>query len=91
MQALAVLLGLFLLAFAGFAIFNKDPLGGEPVAHIALTATGDAKDEQAQEKAAAPGRRPRPASQAVASKQAPPASRRPSPSSTDRAARATTS
>ena len=31
MQALAVLLGLFLVAFAGFAIFNKDPLGGEPM------------------------------------------------------------
>ena len=35
-QALAVLLGLFLLAFVGFAIFNDDPLGGEPIAHIAL-------------------------------------------------------
>jgi polysaccharide deacetylase 2 family uncharacterized protein YibQ len=36
MQALAVLLGLFLLAFIGFAIFNNNPLGGEPVARIAL-------------------------------------------------------
>jgi len=35
-QALAVVLGLFLLAFAGFAIFNDNPLGGEPIAHIAL-------------------------------------------------------
>jgi polysaccharide deacetylase 2 family uncharacterized protein YibQ len=35
-QALAVLLGLFLLGFAGFAIFNDNPLGGEPIAHIAL-------------------------------------------------------
>jgi polysaccharide deacetylase 2 family uncharacterized protein YibQ len=35
-QALAVLLGLFLVAFAGFAIFNDNPLGGEPIAHIAL-------------------------------------------------------
>ncbi len=34
--ALAVLLGLFLLAFVSFAIFNDDPLGGEPIAHIAL-------------------------------------------------------
>lgn len=36
MQALAVLLGLFLVTFAGFAIFNKDPLGGEPIARIAI-------------------------------------------------------
>ncbi|AHY55899.1 divergent polysaccharide deacetylase family protein [Bradyrhizobium japonicum] len=36
MQALAVLLGLFLVAFAGFAIFNKDPLGGEPMTRIAI-------------------------------------------------------
>ena len=37
-QALAVLLGLFLAAFAGFAIFNDNPLGGEPiVAHRAAS------------------------------------------------------
>ena len=36
MQALAVLLGLFLVAFAGIALFSDNPLGGEPVAHIAL-------------------------------------------------------
>jgi polysaccharide deacetylase 2 family uncharacterized protein YibQ len=35
-QALAVVLGLFLVAYAGFAIFNDNPLGGEPIAHIAL-------------------------------------------------------
>jgi hypothetical protein len=35
-QALAVLLGLVLLAFAGYAIFNDDPLGGEPMARIVL-------------------------------------------------------
>jgi polysaccharide deacetylase 2 family uncharacterized protein YibQ len=35
-QVLAVLLGLFLLAFAGFAIFGDDPLGGEPGVRIAL-------------------------------------------------------
>ncbi len=35
-QALAALLGLFLLAFAGFAIFSDNPLGGEPIAHVAL-------------------------------------------------------
>ncbi|WP_439372446.1 divergent polysaccharide deacetylase family protein [Bradyrhizobium sp. DASA03120] len=36
MQLLAGLLGLFLVTFAGFAIFNKDPLGGEPVTRIAI-------------------------------------------------------
>lgn len=36
MQALAVLLGLFLVVFAGFAIFNDNPLGGEPIARIAI-------------------------------------------------------
>jgi polysaccharide deacetylase 2 family uncharacterized protein YibQ len=36
MQLLAVLLGLFLAAFAGFAIFNHNPLGGEPIARLAL-------------------------------------------------------
>lgn len=36
MQLLAVLLGLFLVTFAGFAIFNKDPLGGEPMIRIAI-------------------------------------------------------
>lgn len=36
MQLLAVMLGLFLVAFAGFAIFNKDPLGGEPMTRIAI-------------------------------------------------------
>ncbi|MGY4628693.1 divergent polysaccharide deacetylase family protein [Bradyrhizobium sp. USDA 4486] len=36
MQFLAVMLGLFLVTFAGFAIFNKDPLGGEPMTRIAI-------------------------------------------------------
>ncbi|HXO71998.1 MAG TPA: divergent polysaccharide deacetylase family protein, partial [Bradyrhizobium sp.] len=31
MQALAAALGLFLLTFAGFALFNDNPLGGEPM------------------------------------------------------------
>lgn len=35
-QVLAVLLCLFLLAFAGFAIFGDNPLGGEPIARIAI-------------------------------------------------------
>jgi polysaccharide deacetylase 2 family uncharacterized protein YibQ len=36
MQALAVLLGLFLVAFLTVALFTDNPLGGEPVAQIAL-------------------------------------------------------
>jgi len=36
LQALAGLLGLFLLGFVGFALFNKNPLGGEPVAQVAI-------------------------------------------------------
>src|SRR5579863_3659326 len=35
-QALAVVLGLILVAFVSFAIFNDNPLGGEPVASVAL-------------------------------------------------------
>jgi polysaccharide deacetylase 2 family uncharacterized protein YibQ len=47
MQALAVLLGLFLVAFASIALFTDNPFGGEPVAHIALR-----KPPAADEKAA---------------------------------------
>jgi polysaccharide deacetylase 2 family uncharacterized protein YibQ len=36
-QALAVLLGLFLVAFLTVALFTDNPLGGEPVARIALS------------------------------------------------------
>ncbi|WP_439365183.1 divergent polysaccharide deacetylase family protein [Bradyrhizobium sp. DASA03005] len=38
LQLVAVLLGLFLISFAGFAIFNKDPFGGEPMARLAIRA-----------------------------------------------------
>ena len=34
-QAIAVLMGLFLLAFLGFAVFNDNPFGGEPGARVA--------------------------------------------------------
>jgi uncharacterized protein len=37
MQALAVLLGLFLVAFLALALFTDNPFGGEPVARIALS------------------------------------------------------
>jgi polysaccharide deacetylase 2 family uncharacterized protein YibQ len=36
MQALAVLLGLFLVTFSGFAIFTSNPFGGEPIVRVAL-------------------------------------------------------
>src|SRR5579872_1774772 len=44
-QSLAVMLGLFLATFAGYALFNDDPLGGEPLARIAIAPTppGDEK------------------------------------------------
>lgn len=43
-QAMAALLGLFLAAFVGFALFHHDPLGGEPVVRIALNSPApDAK------------------------------------------------
>ena len=48
MQALAVLLGLFLVTFGGFALFGNNPLGGEPIAHVAMRSTA------AEEKAPAP-------------------------------------
>src|SRR3954467_2225358 len=35
-QAIAVLMGLFLLAFLGFAVFNDNPPGGEPGARVAI-------------------------------------------------------
>jgi len=35
-QALATLLGLFLITFLGFAIFNDNPLGGEPMVHLTI-------------------------------------------------------
>ena len=48
MQALATLLGLFLLGFIGFALFNDNPLGGEPIAHVAIRQNaGEAKDAPA--------------------------------------------
>ncbi|PJG50816.1 hypothetical protein CVM73_34040 [Bradyrhizobium forestalis] len=58
MQLLAVLLGLFLVTFAGFAIFNKDPLGGEPMTRIAIRepkTTDKTTDKATDEKPAASG------------------------------------
>ncbi|SEN04238.1 divergent polysaccharide deacetylase family protein [Bradyrhizobium sp. OK095] len=58
MQLLATLLGLFLVGFAGFAIFNKDPLGGEPMTRLAINepkTTDKAIDKAVDEKPAASG------------------------------------
>ena len=48
LQALAVVLGLFLVAFAGFALFNDNPLGGEPTARIVLRQPGPAEKSVAE-------------------------------------------
>jgi len=50
LQALAVLLGLFLVAFAGFAMFGDNPLGGEPVARIAINEGAKPEDKPAAAK-----------------------------------------
>ncbi|WP_407149775.1 divergent polysaccharide deacetylase family protein [Bradyrhizobium sp. ORS 86] len=46
MQALAALLGIVLVGFVGIALFNDNPLGGEPIAHIALRKAPPAADEK---------------------------------------------
>ncbi|MCP4620032.1 MAG: divergent polysaccharide deacetylase family protein [Bradyrhizobium sp.] len=46
-QALAVLLGLILVTFIGFALFNDDPLGGEPKARIVLRQPGPEAEKAA--------------------------------------------
>ena len=35
-QALTTVLGLFLATFAGYALFNEDPFGGEPLTRVAI-------------------------------------------------------
>ena len=43
-QALAAVLGLVLATFAGYALFNDDPLGGEPLTRVAIgPSSGDDK------------------------------------------------
>jgi hypothetical protein len=46
-QAIASLLGLFVLGFLGFALFNNDPLGGEPIAQITIKPSADGPKEAA--------------------------------------------
>ncbi len=69
-QALAVLLGLFLAVFAGFAIFGDNPLGGEPVARIALRPPATPAD-QGEKAALAPSGAAEPAAKSVARQAAP--------------------
>ena len=47
MQALAVLLGLFLVTFAGFALFNENPLGGEPITRVAIRPPAPSEEKAA--------------------------------------------
>jgi polysaccharide deacetylase 2 family uncharacterized protein YibQ len=65
-QALAVGLGLFLVAFVGFALFNDNPFGGEPIARVALRQTAPSGEKSA----AAPSSADEPAMKSAA-KQAP--------------------
>jgi polysaccharide deacetylase 2 family uncharacterized protein YibQ len=67
MQALAVLLGLFLVTFAGFATFNDNPLGGEPISRIAIRQTPPAAEPPAM----TPPEASEPAAKAVAKQAAP--------------------
>jgi uncharacterized protein len=54
-QALAALLSLCLITFTGFALFGDNPLGGEPIARVALRPTKQADDKVAAEAAASNG------------------------------------
>ncbi|MCC8953470.1 divergent polysaccharide deacetylase family protein [Bradyrhizobium sp. Pear77] len=66
MQALAVLLGLVLVGFAGVALFNDNPLGGEPIARITLRnpppAAADDKHAPAEPVVKSAAKAPAPAS-----------------------------
>ena len=66
-QALASLLGLFLISFLGFAMFNDNPLGGEPMVRLAMEHGPLAEEKIA---AAPSAREPLPAAkQAIAGEQ----------------------
>jgi hypothetical protein len=58
-QALAVLLGLFLVTFAGFALFNDNPLGGEPIARLAIRQPAAGAEKMAPAPSAAGEHAPR--------------------------------
>src|SRR6185312_7682046 len=46
-QATATLFGLILVVFLSFALFNHDPLGGEPTARIAIQQPATPDDKSA--------------------------------------------
>jgi len=69
LQALAVLLGLFLAAFAGFALFNDNPLGGEPMTRVAIRTPSQLGEEKPADK---PAMAPAPGANSTAKQAAPP-------------------
>src|SRR5882757_3076842 len=64
-QAIAVVLGLVLTAFIGFALFNDNPLGGEPVARVALGPTKSSSGEKAAEGHGEPAKEAKSATEAA--------------------------
>ena len=52
-QAITAVLGLILIVFLGFVLFNDNPMGGEPVARVAIRAPGTGPAARCQ------GREPR--------------------------------
>jgi polysaccharide deacetylase 2 family uncharacterized protein YibQ len=52
-QALAVLLGLFLVTFVGFALFSDNPLGGEPIARVAIRESAPSGEKPVMEPSSA--------------------------------------
>src|ERR1700710_2144003 len=67
-QALAVVLGLILVGFIGFAIFNDNPLGGEAVAHVSIRQTAPPAGDKS---AAVPVTAPEPVVKSAAKQAAP--------------------
>ena len=57
-QAFTALFGLFLAAFLGFAIFNNNPLGGEPIVKVAYDSATLPGDKSAPPSAAPPTQAP---------------------------------
>jgi polysaccharide deacetylase 2 family uncharacterized protein YibQ len=64
-QAIAVVLGLVLTAFIGFALFNDNPLGGEPVARVALGPTKSSSGEKTAEGHGEPAKEAKSATEAT--------------------------
>ena len=53
-QALAAVVGLFLATFAGYALFNDDPLGGEPRARLEIASTAPSGEKSGDKVAEKP-------------------------------------